>query len=290
MKGKLVCPICSTPVLLSVLTHGKCSIYSCSICSLEFLSPRPTLKELKLFYQKNYFTGKHSGVSGYRDYLSIVPELDKEAKKRIRYIKKFSRKKLLLDVGAGTGVFLKVAQKYGYNVSGNDISNYAVKHLNKSGFKTCPGPINTKTIPKNRYDIVTAWDVIEHLPNLKEAVQAIYDSLLPGGYFFLTTPDNQSIDAKIMQKKWYGYKKIPEHLWYFNESSISYLLSQVGFKSIKTHPWGFYRSLGFIAHKLQIYTPYAKYLMKILQTTKLAKISFYCPLTDFMVVAQKDKK
>jgi len=287
MTKKIICPICESRKSKQTISLRKYSIYTCLNCDGKFLRPFPTTSELERFYQKEYFTGKHGGVSGYKDYKALEQMLVLEAKKRLQFIKTITNKKKLLDLGSGTGDFLKVAKDMGYKASGNDISDHAVKQLKMNGIKTYPGIISNKTLPKKSFEIITAWDVIEHLPNIQNAVKAISDALVPGGYFILTTPNTNSIDAKILGKNWYGYKKIPEHLLYFNEKSIEYIFKRNNLDIVVIRNWGFIRTLGFVAEKLTFISSFFKPLPPLIKKLGVEKKYLFFPLTDFIVVAQK---
>lgn len=214
-----------------------------------------------------------------------------EAVKRLRFISNFTHKKTLLDVGCGLGIFLKIAKSSEYEVAGNDISSYAKNYVSKKNkIDFYLGPIDTLTLPKNTFDIVTAWDVLEHIPQVNLAFKSIHRSLKKGGYLILTTPDINSWDAKMMRSFWYGYQKIPEHLLFFSTDSIKNVLEKNGFKVIKIRGWGFERNLQFILTKASIYIPHIdKLLLPILKILNIENKSIYLPLTDMIVVAQKNE-
>jgi SAM-dependent methyltransferase len=242
---------------------------------------------LKKYYSSGYFEGKKTGVGGYKNYQDLEKNLERESYMKIKYIKKRTKKGELLDIGAGTGVFAQIARNNGFNVCANDISKYANTVLTKRKIETFFGPINSKIFPKNRFQIVTAWDVVEHMSNVDEMILAVKSALKKGGYFFLTTPDTGSWDARLTGKKWYGYKKLPEHLIFLNRKSVTTLLLKHGFEVVEIIPWGFYRNLRFISDKLGNYGHMFTYLGKIINFLGINNISFFFPMTDFMVVGKK---
>ncbi len=286
---KVICPLCKSQQNYTKINFKDYRIVYCINCTVGFLTPFPTLAELKKYYGEEYFNGKHGENSGYKNYLLLKENLQYEAIKKLNLINKYIPTGNLLDLGAGTGIFLANAKNYNYEVYGNDISSFAVKFLKKQNIKTFEGPINQKNLPKNKFNIITAWDVFEHLPNIHEACTAIFDALLPDGYLFITTPYTNSLDSIIFQEKWYGYKKIPEHLFYFNKKSIKFLLEKSGFKIVNYKNWGFFRSIGFILTKLELYLPSLRMINKYLSRTNLWNWSLYLPFTDFLIIAQKSK-
>jgi len=285
---KMSCPICKNRNINQKIQQASFTIYQCSNCSFEFLDLK-NKSAIKKIYNKNYFHGKLSGVKGYTDYNLLEKDLIRESLAKLTIIKKHSDFKSLLDLGAGTGVFLTEAKKQGYNIFGNDISSYAVKKLRAKKIKAYLGSIENNILPKAEFDIVTAWDVLEHIPNLTKALNSIHNSLKPGGLLFITTPDTGSIDARLLGKNWYGYKKIPEHICFFNKRSLSLLLSSSNFEVISYEKWGFYRSLDFILEKLQNYSNFFKIVRNFIHLTPIKNFSFFFPFTDSLIVAKKNE-
>lgn len=286
---KNICPNCGSSSSKLKLKTPKFNLLICNSCRLGHISPMPSQKDLEKYYGEAYFKSEMDNIHGYTAYSQMENVLTIEAKRKIAYMQKFTKGNSLLDVGCGLGVFLKKAKQEGYAVSGNDISEYArnfVKKILKIPFYK--GTLADYPLPKNRFDIVCAWDVVEHIPIVKDTFQSILHSLKSGGYLFLTTPDLASFDAQILGRFWYGYKKIPEHLIFFDKDSIRKTLENSGFKVVEIRAWGFERDLGFVADKIRLYFPPLGALLKI--TTDFLKISdksIYLPLTDMMVVATK---
>lgn len=282
------CPVCKNTKTNYKSTHQSNELYVCSVCSFEYVPMSKSITPQKPIYTQGYFHGKLSGVKGYNDYDSLNDQLTLEAEKKLRYIKKFTNKKELLDLGSGTGIFLKLARDKGFKVTGNDISKYAIKQLKKNRIKAYAGSVEKKIFPKESFDIITGWDVIEHLYKPAKAMESISSTLKPGGFLFLTTPDTERVDARILGKYWYGYKKIPEHVGFFNTPSIKRLLHDANFEVVEIKPWGFYRNLDFIFSKLSVYSPLFLPIRKILQRLGVSNLNFFFPLTDCIIVAKKE--
>lgn len=279
-----ICPVCKSPKTRLKLKLQSHKLYHCQTCTFEFL-PKP--KKIKPIYTIGYFKGQLEGAQGYKDYNSLEVQLIKESAKKLEYIKNITSRNKLLDLGCGTGTFLQMAKSKGFKITGNDISHYAINHLKKNKIPSIKGSIESNILPKNSFDIITGWDVIEHLHNPAAAIKHIHTSLRPDGYLFLTTPDTDRFDARLMGKYWYGYKKIPEHVGFFNSFSMTKLLEDSNFKVINIKPWGFYRDLNFIMEKLQDYSPFFIWMNKLISFTGIQKLSFFIPLTDSIIVAQK---
>lgn len=285
------CPFCKNSTAKTIYKTKKYSLVSCANCSLAYLTPMPTSGQIKKIYQQDYFKNDKDLTGGYSDYQSMEKVLEKESRRRIKFIKTFTNKNKLLDLGCGLGTFLEVARKADFNVSGNDISSYAQEEV-KDGSKIpfYPGEVSKANLPKESFDIITAWDVFEHIPQVNQTAKTVYKSLKPGGYLFLSTPNIKSWDSRLLKKYWYGYKKIPEHLVFFSPASIKKILEKNGFNLIAIKTWGFERDLNFLAKKASIYIPGVdKILGPVMDLLRIKNKSLFLPLTDMMVVARKNE-
>ena len=107
----------------------------------------------------------------------------------------------------------------------------------------------------------------------------------------MTTPDLHSFDAKVLGKYWYGFKRIPEHLYYFTPETISNLLNAVGYVVVDIRAWGFQRNLAYCVEQI---TRYNKLLKNILDPVSkilgFKNISFFFPFIDMLVIARKPEK
>ena len=141
----------------------------------------------------------------------------------------------LLDIGAGTGDFLITAKLHEWQVTGVEPNPLARKNaLNK-------GIILNETLqqlPKNKYDIITLWHVLEHLPNLNKQITDITKLLKNNGFLIVAVPNYKSYDAHYYKEHWAAYD-VPRHLWHFSKTSILKLFHPFGLELIKTKPMWF---------------------------------------------------
>jgi len=142
----------------------------------------------------------------------------------------------LLDIGCGTGTFLSIAQEKGWRVSGTELS--------PQGREISRQRIGKENVHSNlelfdadaTFDIITMWDVIEHIPTPLNELQKIKNLLKPNGLFALTTPNTKAWNKKFFHKKW-RYFIAPEHIVYFNLQNLSTTLEQLGFEIIFTQTY-----------------------------------------------------
>jgi 2-polyprenyl-3-methyl-5-hydroxy-6-metoxy-1,4-benzoquinol methylase len=234
-SNKLKCPSCSATKVIKLKYKGKYRIYDCSNCELGFVYPFPTKKEIDDFYLGQKVLSV--GVSNKKvdDYLANKDKYWNRYKKRINFIRKYKDKGLVLDIGSAGGVFLDLMKHQGFGPSGIEPSSEGVKAAKKIGIKTMKGMLDDFNIPKERYDIITWFDVIEHITNPKEQIKKIEAALKKNGILYISTPNFSGFLSKWLKSQWPMYCP-PEHLLYFSPNSLSFSLEQAGLKveSVRT--------------------------------------------------------
>lgn len=137
--------------------------------------------------------------------------------------------KAILDIGCGTGDFLKVAQQEGWCISGTELAKDAVERARqKLGNCVFQGDIASVSLPHLSYNLITSYHVIEHLLDPVKQLQQCYRLLSAKGALFLETPNINSMGARIRGAEW-SHIIPPEHIVYFSPSSLRYTLHKAGF-------------------------------------------------------------
>lgn len=164
-------------------------------------------------------------------------------KQKIRLLQKYHGSiGSVLDVGAGTGDFLAKAQKKGWEICGIEPDEKA-RQLAQS--KKVELYSSWEGIPKKKFDVITLWHVLEHLPDLDHQIKLLASHLHPGGILVVAVPNFKSYDAQYYKKYWAAYDT-PRHIWHFSKASISKLFLPNGFELIGIKPMlfdSFYVSL-----------------------------------------------
>lgn len=112
---------------------------------------------------------------------------------------------------------------------GLEYSDYAIKHSINNKFKISKEFFGK--FQRNFFDVICAWDVIEHIPNIEDYIKESYRILKPGGKLILTTPNSRSISFKIFKEKWIDIIP-PEHLVLYSKKSLSILFNKCGFNKV----------------------------------------------------------
>ncbi len=139
----------------------------------------------------------------------------------------------LLDLGCGAGDFLVVAREAGHEVVGQDISPYFVDYCRTElGLEVFEETIDKLPLEAGTFDLVTAFDVIEHHPDPAAMLQNISRLLKPNGFVLVTTHDIGNILAKSYGVNWRQIAAIG-HLTYFTKSTLASMFERNGFKVIR---------------------------------------------------------
>jgi 2-polyprenyl-3-methyl-5-hydroxy-6-metoxy-1,4-benzoquinol methylase len=146
-------------------------------------------------------------------------------------IKKGSK---ILDIGCASGIFLNKCDKFGLKTYGLDYSSELLKKAKKvtKAKLYCGSAEDLSVYKSNYFDVLTGFDVIEHLSSPFNFACEAYRVLNPKGKIILTTPNLNSLGRLIMQKKWHGYSD-KTHRYLFTPESLAYTLEAVGFKVTK---------------------------------------------------------
>jgi 2-polyprenyl-3-methyl-5-hydroxy-6-metoxy-1,4-benzoquinol methylase len=217
------------------LAKDKFRIVRCTSCGLAYLNPRPEEGKLAGYYPKTYWGGKQRGV---KDLFRRAEERLKENYKLKALNKCGIRSGRVLDVGCGRGEFLALLKKRGFQVAGLESGNEAVKRGREDfGLEITNGTLAGADFPENSFDAVTMWHVLEHLPNPREALNAVRKLLKPGGVLLLALPDFGGFQAGFYREAWFGIDA-PRHMTHFKRDTLSEMLGRADFKKIQFFPGG----------------------------------------------------
>lgn len=157
-------------------------------------------------------------------------------KKKLKLINSFkTENKSILDVGAGTGDFLKICENGGWNITGVEPSEKARAIAKNKKIYLLEDILK---LENEQFDVITLWHVLEHIPNLTAYVQQLKSLLKPKGVLIIAVPNYKSFDAKHYKEFWAAYD-VPRHLWHFSKTAMSKLFSLVEMKVEKILPMKF---------------------------------------------------
>jgi len=159
----------------------------------------------------------------------------------------------LLDVGCHVGVFVEIAARHGWEAWGVEPSRWAVERAQERGLHVVQGTLGTEDLPEAYFDVVTMWDVIEHLLDPHRTLERVHRLLKPGGLVVVHTIDIGSPFARLMGSRWPWLMEM--HVYYFSRRTLRAMLEQCGFRVLSDRPQGRYLRLGYLTNRISVLAP-----------------------------------
>lgn len=199
--------------------HGDfTNIVQCSHCGLLYETPRES---------RDVIEGQYAQVED--------PTYERETQGRVRTfsklldeIEQYAKPGRMIDIGCYTGVFLDLARQRGWQTMGVEPSAWAARKAREKGHAVINTPVSKAGLPAESFDLVTLWDVIEHLHDPLGELREIHRILRPGGIFGLSTMNAGSLFAKLAGRHWPWYMRM--HFYYFTPGTLTQMLKAAGFQ------------------------------------------------------------
>ncbi len=250
------CQLCGSDQRRPRFQDGPFTVVECT-CGLVYVTPRLTGEALAEVYGADYWKSDNPKLKGYADYASEAVLYLRTYQRRMRLVRRWLPERArILDVGCAAGYFLRVAARDGHDVRGIEpsaaIAREAVRELGEDRIHV--GDLQTAPVERGfapgAFDLITLWDVIEHVPDPQAMLARVRELLAPGGRLLLETQNVASRWARLLGRRWHHYKH-EEHLYHFSPATIARLLAQCGFvvEHCGAAYAGKYVSFGFIAER-----------------------------------------
>jgi len=280
------CILCQVPLKKYLYKNGYW-IYQCPICHLGQTDlKRDYVKFVKEFYSEGYYEGDLTR-SAYVDYELDKPLIVQNMRKFLSFLPQKKSYGKLLDVGCAFGYFVELACNQGYDAYGFDPSKYAAKKAsNVVGKKRIQeGTIQEVAYPKASFDVITMFDVFEHLQDPLNDMKKLRSLLKPHGVILIATGDTRSMAARIMKRRWTFFIP-PQHIFFFHRGNVETLLRKAGLMPQVWHRVGKWLSIGYILHLARTTgeSSFASAIYEWCKKTSLIRFAVYVPMKDNMVI------
>lgn len=220
--------------------HGQ--IVECRNCGLVYTNPRWPAEDVLDAYtavqDETYVEERVGREITFRHHLRNIERITGPAAGRA-----------LLDVGAYIGVFVETALAAGWQARGIEPSEWAAAEAQRRGLDVQLGTLETSGLPSESFDVVTLWDVIEHLSDPAAELERARQLLRPGGWLVVHTMDIDAPIARLMGRRWPWLMDM--HLYFFSARTLARMLSEHGYEVVWHKTQGRYLSLGYLASRVE---------------------------------------
>lgn len=227
----MLCPVCQSRESDEALSlrdwaysrQGPFSYRRCRGCgalyAADALSPEAWAQYYPADYAAYTASEPRSRLAGYARRAGL--------RKRCRAVERLASGGRLLDVGCGAGAFVEAMQARGWQAQGLEQDAAAAKAARARGLAVHTGRAPDYPFAPGSFDVITLWDVLEHLEQAREALRGIVSWLAPGGWLVLRTPDAECLQARLFGPWWAGYDA-PRHRVIYTRRALEGLLRESG--------------------------------------------------------------
>jgi len=225
-----LCPLCgSSGGQLWLRTpdrfHGRHEEYAllrCPACSLVWLSNPPRQEDMNQHYTEAY--DRRISASGQN---SLIRWVHRKAA-----LAPYKQSGSILDLGCSSGAFLQSLPAADWQLYGIEMSAESAKEAQrKTGANVFVGEIDQAGFPPASFDVITCFDVLEHLYEPRRVMAKVAEWLKPGGIFYVLVPNIDSAEARIFGTYWHGLE-LPRHLFHYSPASLTFLAESAGLSQV----------------------------------------------------------
>ena len=240
------CPACGSSfinLIFSVKDYAVSgeffSIWHCTDCSLRFTQDAPPSDVIGEYYKSEEYISHTNTSKGLINRLYQIVR-KKTLRQKRELVCKITGKKQgrLLDVGSGTGSFVKEMKEHGWQVIGLEPDDDA-REIAKDQFNCqLKNADELFTLSPDSFEVITLWHVLEHMHDLHVHLLQLKTLLKQGGQLIIAVPNYTSLDASVYKEYWAAYD-VPRHLYHFSPLSMMSLVEKMGMDLLDQRPMWF---------------------------------------------------
>lgn len=238
------CPVCNSlnfkPFLIckdNTVSRETFTIIECVSCGFKFTNPRPEENKLGDYYKSEEYVS-HSNTN--KGLINTAYQMVRKYTllKKLQLISKFYKTGKILDIGCGTGEFLKTFKDAKWQTLGIEPSADVRKMAIEKYGLDVKEEAEIKNLEASGFDVITMWHVLEHVPHLNDRIEDLKRLLKPNGIIIIAVPNCTSLDAKIYAENWAAYD-VPRHLYHFSPKDIETVFKNHELKVFRILPMVF---------------------------------------------------
>jgi len=257
-------------------------LVECDSCSLVYLNPRINPSIIIESYSQavdpTFIKQDHARIKCFdkelRDVISefgIIPD----------------KSKRVLDIGCAGGAYLKAAHDIGFTVTGVEPSRWMCEYgRNKYGIDIRQGQLTEQDFEPQSFDIISLWDVVEHLTEPDNVLKHVCSLLKKDGVLIINYPDYDSLISRLLKSKWPFLLSV--HLIYYNRKTIKKQLEQCGFKIKQIKPYWQVLESGYVLRRASSYFKIFGIMETITKFLGLSSVSIKYNMGQTRVLAVKE--
>ncbi|MCK4271409.1 class I SAM-dependent methyltransferase [bacterium] len=231
---RVKCPLCGQHTKEAVLWIKNAYRYvQCTVCGMIYINPQLSDESVAQIYSNVLYGQKSERLD------LVLPTLHKYKARLLKKFERFRKTGYLLDVGCFKGFLLFSASQRGWKTFGTEVSEPATRFAREELEQQVDigDLLHMSRFDQLDFDVVTLFDVIEHLSRPCLYLQKVHYLLRKGGLLYMETPNFNALPRFVLGKKWTVFNSL--HRSYFTPSTMARMLQRVGFESIKIQTLGF---------------------------------------------------
>jgi 2-polyprenyl-3-methyl-5-hydroxy-6-metoxy-1,4-benzoquinol methylase len=248
-SSRVACPICGVTSALAERV-GNANYFGCSVCETLFQHPMPTIDQMRAYVNSEYASGI------YNDYVAAAQLKSLTFGARIEAMKGRVGTGRLLDVGASCGFLVEAALAGDYDAYGVELSAEAIaKAPPEIRGRLTLGDVNSLDLEAQApFDVVTAFDLIEHVFDPIAFLRQLHRVVKPGGWIVVTTPDVGHALRYLLRSRWPMFQPM-QHTVLFSRRGLRLALSAAGFDEITITAAHKTLTADYLAGQIEMYLP-----------------------------------
>lgn len=216
------CLLCDGEELVGFSGFSSVELVRCESCGLFFSAMIPSEEELVSHYEEWYS----------REITYNSPASHARREELLEELSEYRRSGGVLDIGCGTGLILDQAKARGWETAGVEFTRDAIETVRSRGHDIRQAPLEEAGFEPGTFDVAIYTEVIEHINNPREEVEAIVKHLRRGGVLYVTTPNFNALSRHVLGESW-NVVTFPEHLTYYTPRTLCRLMEEAGLETVR---------------------------------------------------------
>lgn len=231
------CNGCGCPKQDPVFDKNGWQLVRCVGCGLVFVANPPADAERAALY--SFAAGYHQELA---ENAASIAFHRAEARRNLKVLNRHAAPGgRLLDIGCSSGLFLATAREAGWQVRGLEYSPDSAQMARQQfGLDVVTGELGPDTFAPASFDVVTLWDVIEHVPDPRLVLERAKPLLAPGGLLVIKTPNLDGLYPQVSYRfarriQFWGHPEPPGHLFQFSTKTLARIVRDLGYEVEAVH-------------------------------------------------------